>query len=130
VKIRIRRGLELNQKGFTLIEVVIGLLILAVGLLGVAGMQLTSVRGNSSSNHLSQASYVAHERLEFLRGLTSSDAPLSPGTHSDGTVTYSGTVFSRSYAVTSETNLLKIAYTITWNDGLNHIVTFTTKVAK
>jgi len=131
VTIRIRRGLELNQKGFTLIEVLIGLLILAVGLLGVAGMQLLSVRGNSSSNHLTQASYVAQERLEFLRGLSLTEAALSTGSpHSEGTTTISGTAFVRSYTVASEGSLKRITYTVTWNDGVNHSVTFVTKRAQ
>jgi len=117
----------LNQKGFTLIEIVIGLVILAVGLLGVAGMQITAVKGNYFSNNLTQANYMAMERLEFLRGLPSTAAALSGGTHSDGTVSISGTAFSRSYTVTLEPGLMKIAYRVVWNDGANRSVTFTTK---
>jgi type IV pilus assembly protein PilV len=133
VKIRIRRGLKLNQKGFTLIEVMIGLIILAVGLLGVAGMQITSVKGNYFSKNLTQASYVAMERLEFLRGLSLNEAALSTGSpHSDGTFQdpISGTAFVRSYTVASEGSLRRITYTVTWNDGVNHSVTFVTKRAQ
>ena len=41
-----KKGINLDQKGFTLIEVLIGLVILSVGLLAIAGLQITSARGN------------------------------------------------------------------------------------
>jgi type IV pilus assembly protein PilV len=59
----------LNNKGFTLIEVLVGLIILAVGLLALAALQITSTRGSSFSNNLMQASYVAQDRLESLKNL-------------------------------------------------------------
>jgi type IV pilus assembly protein PilV len=124
----------LNKKGFTLIEVMIGLVILAIGLLAIAGMQMTAVRGNFSSKNLTQASYVAQERLEFLRGLSFNDALLNLGSHSEVTKTISGTAFVRSYTVAQEAivngSLKKITYTVTWNDGVNHSVIFSTKRAQ
>ena len=67
----------MNQKGFSLIEVAIGLIILAIGLLSIAGMQMTSIQGNSFSKKLTQATYVIQDRLELLRYL-----PLSGGVRS------------------------------------------------
>jgi type IV pilus assembly protein PilV len=109
-----------NQKGFTLIEVVLGLVILAVGLLSLAGMQMTSVRGNAFSKQLSQATYVIQDRLEFLRYLSLDDPLLAAGTHDDGSTTLSGVVFNRSYNVVINNNLRTINYTVTYNDGTNH----------
>ena len=40
----------MDKKGFTLIEMLIGLVLLAIGLLAIAGMQITSVRGNFFSS--------------------------------------------------------------------------------
>jgi type IV pilus modification protein PilV len=117
---------SLNAKGFTLIEVLVGVVILAIGLLGIAGMQLTSVKGNYFSNNLTQASYVAQDRIEFIKNKPIADAALNAGSHSDGTATISGTVFTRSYAVAVNGNLRTITYTVRWNDGVNHAVTFTT----
>jgi type IV pilus assembly protein PilV len=39
-----------NEKGFTLLELLIALTIFAVGLLGIAGLQMTSITQNSRSN--------------------------------------------------------------------------------
>ena len=109
-----------NRKGFTLIEVLVGLIILAVGLLAIAGMLVTSVKGNYFSNHLTQASYVAQDRLEFLKNIPIDNAALTAGTHPEAPVTISGRTFSRSYTVVVNGNLRTITYTVTWTEGINH----------
>lgn len=119
-----RRRLELKQKGFTLIEVVIGLVILSVGLLGVAGMQITAVKGNYFSKNLTQASYIGQDRLELLKNLPI--ASLDPGAYTESPVTISGQVFNRSYTVAANGNLRTITYTVSWFDGVNHTVSFQT----
>ncbi|EAR20898.1 type IV pilus modification protein PilV [Nitrococcus mobilis] len=53
--------------GFTLLEVLIALLILSVGLLGVAGLQLTGLRSNHSAYLRSQATILAYDLLDRLR---------------------------------------------------------------
>jgi type IV pilus assembly protein PilV len=116
-----------NTKGFTLIEVLVGLIILAVGLLGVAGMQLTSVKGNSFSNNLTQASYVAQDRIEHLKNLPiTSPIFASTQTYTESQVDISGQKFNRSYRITVNGTLRTIIYTVTWFDGVNHSVSFTT----
>jgi type IV pilus assembly protein PilV len=120
----------LNNRGFSLIEIVASLLILAVGLLAVIAMQISSVRGNSFSGEMTQASVFAQDRLESLRTLEPSDAgfaaAMSLGLHNDGTLV--GTVFSRQYTVASNpgTTMLTITVTVSWNDGVNHNVSFST----
>jgi type IV pilus assembly protein PilV len=118
----------MNKKGFTLIEVLIGLVILAIGLLGIAGMQVSSVKGNFSSSNLTEATYIAKDRLEFLKNLPFSDGQLSTTTHPDGSTNSStGIVFTRTYAVTQDVSGFKtITYNVTWNEGVAHGVTFTT----
>ena len=117
----------MNKKGFTLIEVLMGLVILAIGLLAIAGMQVTSVRGNFFSNYLTQASYAGQDRLEFLDSLAYTSAELSANNHNDPSTTISGIVFSRSYTVVDDPNGYKIInYTIRWNDGVNRSIVFST----
>lgn len=52
------------QSGFTLIEVLIALVIFSVGILGVNAMQLTSIKGNSKANRVTEASNLAADRIE------------------------------------------------------------------
>ena len=79
-----------KQTGFSLIELLIGLIFLAVGLLAMAGLQGTSVRGNTFSNNLMQATYVAQDRLESLINLPLSSAQLQAGNYNPGAITISG----------------------------------------
>ena len=115
-----------NGKGFTLIEVLVGLIILSVGLLAIAGMFVTSVKGNYFSNQLTQASYVAQDRLEFLKSIPINNAPLTAGPHPETPVTIGGVTFSRSYTVVVNGSLKTITYTVTWTEGISHSVSFTT----
>ena len=53
--------------GFTLIEVLIAIFVLAVGLLGLAGLQVTSLKNNTSSYSRSQAQLLAYDMLDRMR---------------------------------------------------------------
>ena len=56
-----------NNEGFTLIEVLISMLILAVGLLGLAGLQATGLRNNISAYNRSQATQLAYDLADRMR---------------------------------------------------------------
>ncbi|MFT4872315.1 type IV pilus modification protein PilV [Congregibacter sp.] len=55
------------QSGFTLIEVMVSVLILLIGLLGVAGMQMLSLQANQGAYFRSQAIYIGSEILDAMR---------------------------------------------------------------
>jgi type IV pilus assembly protein PilV len=55
------------MRGFTLIEAMVALLVLSIGLLGVAGLQLTSLRSNTSSSYRSQATFLAYDIADRMR---------------------------------------------------------------
>lgn len=56
-----------TQTGMTLIEVLVTLVITSVGLLGVAALQLTSLRNNQESYVRSQAAMLAADMLDRMR---------------------------------------------------------------
>ncbi len=56
-----------RQQGFTLLEVLISMVILAVGMFGLAGLQVISVRSNSSAYHRSVASMMAYDIMDRMR---------------------------------------------------------------
>jgi type IV pilus assembly protein PilV len=51
-------------RGFTLIEVMISATILAVGLLALAGMQVSAIRGGKQGRHTTEAAAAARSQLE------------------------------------------------------------------
>lgn len=55
------------QRGFSLIEVLIALVILAVGLLGMASLMLNSLQSSQSASMRSQASLYAYDIIERIR---------------------------------------------------------------
>jgi prepilin-type N-terminal cleavage/methylation domain-containing protein len=121
----LNKGLE-KPKGFTLIEVVAGLIILAIGLLGVAAMQITSTQGGYFSANVTQATFFVQDKLEYLKNLPYSDSKLSNGQHNEGTI--SGTSFSRVYDVEEDVgnSMKKITVTVQWADRGNHNISFST----
>jgi len=56
-----------RQAGVTLLEVLVTLLVTSVGLLGLAGLQLTSVQGTNSAAQRFDASTLAYDILERMR---------------------------------------------------------------
>ena len=56
-----------RNKGFTLMEVLIALAVLSIGLLGMAGMQLFSMKSSHSAYLQSQASYFAYDLIDKMR---------------------------------------------------------------
>jgi type IV pilus assembly protein PilV len=56
-----------GQQGFTLLEVLIAMVVLSIGLLGLAGLQANSLKNNTSAYQRSQASIFAYEMLDRIR---------------------------------------------------------------
>lgn len=56
-----------RQHGFTLLEVLISVLVFSIGLLGVAGLMVLSVRTNHSAYLRTQASFLADSMADRMR---------------------------------------------------------------
>ncbi len=119
------------SKGFSLIEVLIGLILLAIGLLAIGSLQITSLKGTTFSYHLVQATYLAQDRLEFIKSLPFDDSLLNAGQYPESGLNAAGIAFVRDVTVVYEYNdygrlLKKIDCTVSWNDGRDHSVTVST----
>ena len=56
------------QRGMSLIEIMIAVLVLSVGLLGMAALQGLSLQNNRNANYRSQATNLSYELADALRG--------------------------------------------------------------
>ena len=56
-----------SQSGFSMVEVMVAILLLTVGLLALAKMQTQAVASNNYGNQLTQATFLAQDKLEELR---------------------------------------------------------------
>ena len=54
-------------KGFSLIEVLVAIVVLSIGLLGLAGLQTAGLKANNSANQRSLASAMANDILDRMR---------------------------------------------------------------
>lgn len=56
-----------KQAGFSMLEVLITVFVLSIGLLGIAGMQATSIKLSHESHLRSQASLLAYDMADRMR---------------------------------------------------------------
>jgi type IV pilus modification protein PilV len=56
-----------SQSGFSMVEVMVAILLLTVGLLALATMQTQAVTSNNYGNKLTEATFLAQDKLEELR---------------------------------------------------------------
>lgn len=57
----------MRQSGFTLLEVLIAILVLSIGLLGLAGMMASSMRNSHSAYQRTQATWLAYDMIDRMR---------------------------------------------------------------
>jgi prepilin-type N-terminal cleavage/methylation domain-containing protein len=72
-----------RERGFTLLELVVAISILTIGILGVASMQVSAIRGNHFASDVTEASTWASDEIEKLIRLSWDDAGLQD-TDGDG----------------------------------------------
>jgi type IV pilus assembly protein PilV len=56
-----------NQRGTTLVETLVALVVLSVGLLWIAALQMTSLRNNRGAHMRSQAQVLAYDIADRMR---------------------------------------------------------------
>jgi type IV pilus assembly protein PilV len=83
------------QRGFTLIETLIAMVILCIGLLSLAGLMSRTLIGSNQSRYISQATSLATEKLEDMNRFPSNAPDVGAGgslttdqTSPDGTIFY------------------------------------------
>ncbi|HVP79984.1 MAG TPA: hypothetical protein VMV04_19040 [Thermodesulfobacteriota bacterium] len=89
-------------------------------------MQITSVKGAYFSSHLTQATFLAQDKLEYLKNLSYDDPNLGGGLHDEGTLP--GTIFSRRHHILEDAgNSMKtITVTLQWTDRGSHSISLST----
>lgn len=127
-----------HERGMSLVELMIALVVLAIGLLAVGRMFPTGARSQVQDQLLTSANYYAQEQLESLTGRTWSDELLTDGRHPSGTATEAlgNGQWQRYYQVAtmagSLNNLKKVDVTVTYQGAGRSVrsVTATTYVRR
>jgi type IV pilus assembly protein PilV len=79
-----------NQNGFTLIELMVALTLLAIGIFAVITMQVTGIKSNSIANRLSAANALAQETMDDIMSWDISDARVNTTSSVDGVYDLNG----------------------------------------
>lgn len=87
---------DAKSKGFSMIEVVVGIALVGVALLGLAQLFCLSVMNNARSDAMTNSIFLAQQQIDFLRNLSADELhnlSLSPidelmDINSDGTVDF------------------------------------------
>jgi len=114
-----------RSNGFSLIETLISIVILAVALLALAGLMVTTTRNSSAGSHVAEASIYAQGALETLR--VARWANIVGG---NDTVTGSnGIRYNRVWTVTIQppppNDVLRVvSIRVMWTDSKTHSVVF------
>ena len=66
---RIYKRMLKTRAGFTLIEVMVSIVILAIGVLGLAPLMAVSITGNAFSNEATRANVIAQDKIEELKNM-------------------------------------------------------------
>jgi len=115
-----------QQQGLSLIEALVAVVVLALGLLGLAGLQATSIKSNDSALFRSQATLLAYDMADRMR--TMRTAALD-GRFDEGSSHAERTTWDRAIrlalgadatgTIGRNNNVATIA--ITWNDNRGQI---------
>ena len=59
-----------RERGFSLIEVLVGLFLVGVAVLGLAQLFLVAVTNNVRADRIANATFLAQQQIDWLRGFT------------------------------------------------------------
>ena len=113
--------ISVSERGTTLLELLVALIILSVGVLGVAQLFPAGTRVQVQDRLRTEASQLSREKIEELQALDINDAALTAGRHPAGAATdtlgYAGGL-GRYYQVdllaAPLDNLKKVTVSVTW----------------
>jgi Tfp pilus assembly protein PilV len=95
----------------------IALVILSVGLLGLAALQLVAVKSNAFSSEMTYATMLAQQHAEILKSRAYTDADLTAGSHS-AVGSSKGVQYTVTWNVTDnspDTDMKTVNLTVTWS---------------
>ncbi|WAC06331.1 MAG: prepilin-type N-terminal cleavage/methylation domain-containing protein [Thermodesulfobacteriota bacterium] len=75
--------MNLKEKGFTLVELMIAVVVLAIGILGLIGLQVAAMNGNLSANKMTTAMTLAQDEIEQLKRLPLTNGALTDAGNND-----------------------------------------------
>ena len=113
------RNIFKKEKGFSLIEMLIAMSVLAFGMLAAASMQYSTVRNNTTGNTSTQANSLARAQLEMLKSQDIGSTELAVGDYVEPAPVDAngnpGGIYNRSWRIDPlGTSARRIRVTVEW----------------
>jgi type IV pilus modification protein PilV len=105
-----------SERGFTMMEILVSLLLTIIGLAGVLMMQANAVKGNRQSEQFTYASNLAEQVMEDARS-TKMSTLLAGATYPSQV--YKGVTYNIALTATEVTigsNLVRVRATVTYSE--------------
>ena len=118
-----------KSRGFSLLEVLIGMLLLFICSLGLADIHIMSIKNNVMNNRKTTAINLAQQQMESFKRLSLSD--LQATTTTGDMVTVASLNYTRSWTIVNNVpgaNTSTVTITVTW-PGAKSPVTLQTVMA-
>jgi len=83
-----KKHLKMNNKGFTLVELMVALVVFAIGILAVGQLQVTSIRYNAHAQRMSEATMLAQGQMDSMLACAYVDASVGTVSYDTSNPTY------------------------------------------
>jgi prepilin-type N-terminal cleavage/methylation domain-containing protein len=118
-----------SEKGFGLVEIIIALLIFAIGITAAIMTLPVSNRATTRSRNLTMSTNLAQQKIEELMGAPFNNADLTAGTHNDPDNPIER-IYTRTWTVTDNdpvADMKTVTVTVTYlSDNKDNAVTLST----
>jgi len=104
-----------NNKGFTLIEIMISIAIIAIGIFAVMSLIITVMKGNTLSKRVTTATTIAQEKMEDFKSMDYDNVVDVSGTYTTNTEPYYDTPYYWEASVTPATDTKTIYVEVYWD---------------
>ena len=119
-------SIKKNEKGFSILELLVAVTVLSIGLLGLAALQGSTIKRNASAMRNTEAIALLEDKIEEYRSKsfeTIDDEPIQTGLGEDG-------IFNRTCSVQNGVPIPGSTKTVTvkvsWADPGSHSLSFQT----
>src|SRR5215471_18801903 len=120
-----------TEKGLSLIEVLVAMVVLSLGLLGLERVHIAAIQANTIASRLTQATTLAQDRAEQLMALPYNDVVLSDTTAPGTFTTYTEPNPPQGYTITwtvdtdvPSAGIKTINIDVTWKNKASLLKTF------
>lgn len=122
-----------QQKGFTLVEILIAILVFGIGMLGLAKLQGVTMLNSAESRMQTHAVNLAQDKIEELRNYVHEatyDAYVTDATGTDEVG--ANATFTRTWTITDNVGYKQISVSVEWTgvDGTDYDISLTSHIAE